>query len=129
MIYLPLFGRILVSALFLLSGISKAMAFGATVGYASAFGIPFAGVAIVLSIIIELLGAIFLILGYRTTIAANILALYTILTALIFHRAWGDQTEMVMFLKNLSIAGGLIFVGLHGAGSTSIDNKQRSQQY
>ena len=114
-------GRILLSVLFLLSGFGKIGAYGATVGYMSAVGVP--SVLLPVVILTEVLGAIAMILGWRTRVAALLLAGYSLLAALIFHSNFADQIEMIMFLKNVSIAGGFVLLVANGAGPLSLDRR------
>ena len=89
-------------------------------------GIEPALIAAYLVIITEVLGAIAIILGWQTRIAAFLLAGYSLLAALVFHANFADQIEMIMFLKNVSIAGGLMLLVANGAGPLSLDRRGRS---
>lgn len=117
-------GRVLLALMFLLAGLSKISGYAGMQGYMDSMGVP--GALLPLVIAVEVLGALALILGWHTRIAAFLLAGFTLLTALIFHSNLGDQTQYLFFMKNLSIAGGLLLVVSHGAGPWSIDNRQRS---
>ncbi|CAL8476941.1 DoxX family protein [Caballeronia sp. S22] len=121
---LPLIGRILIAAIFLVSGLSKLMAPGATIGYIGSLGLPAPLLGYLGSMGLELVGSILLIVGYRTRLVAVLLAAYSIVTALIFHHALGDQNQMFHFLKNLAMAGGLIQVVAYGAGALSFDSRR-----
>src|SRR5439155_11224245 len=116
-----LVGRILLSILFLLSGLGKVGAYAATAGYMSSVGVP----SVLLPVVIatEVLGAIAIILGWQTRISAFLLAGYSLLAALIFHTNFADQIEMIMFLKNVSIAGGFLLLVANGAGPLSLDRR------
>ena len=114
-------GRILLSLLFLLSGLGKIGAYAATAAYMSSVGVP--GVLLPVVIATEVLGAIAIILGWQTRITAFLLAGYSLLTALVFHANFADQIEMIMFLKNVSIAGGLLLLVANGAGPLSLDRR------
>ena len=81
------------------------------------------GALLPLVILLEVVGGLTLMLGWQTRITAFLLAGFTIVATLIFHSNLGDQTQMLFFLKNLAIAGGLLLVALHGAGPWSIDNR------
>lgn len=116
-------GRVLLALMFLLAGLSKISGYAGMQGYMESMGVP--GVLLPLVIAVEVLGALALILGWHTRIAAFLLASFTLLAALIFHSNIGDQTQYLFFMKNLSIAGGLLLVVSHGAGPWSIDNRQR----
>ena len=118
--YGPLVARILMAILFLFSGIGKVTGFAGTVGYIDSVGIPMATVVAVLAIIVELAGALFLLIGWQGRLGAWLLFAYTGLAAVLFHTNFADQTQMVMFLKNLSIMGGLLMFALKGTGPLSV---------
>jgi putative oxidoreductase len=111
-------GRVLLAAMFLLAGLPKIGAYTGTQAYMASAGVP--GALLPAVIAIEVLGAVALIVGYRTRLAAFLLAGFTVLAALLFHRA-PDQMQQVMFLKNLAIAGGLLILVARGAGPWSLD--------
>ncbi len=113
-------GRILISLMFLFSGIHKITAYSGTQGYMEAMGVP--GQLLPLVIITEVLGSIAIIIGYKTRIAAFLLAGFSLLSAFLFHTNFGDQMQMIMFMKNIAIAGGFLFLVANGAGEVSIDN-------
>jgi putative oxidoreductase len=115
-------GRILLSVLFLLSGVGKIGAYAATATYMSSVGVP--GVLLPVVIATEVVGATAIILGWQTRITAFLLAGYSLLTALVFHTNFADQIEMIMFLKNVSIAGGLLLLVANGAGPLSLDRRR-----
>jgi putative oxidoreductase len=115
-------GRLLLASLFILSGIGKLGAgYAGTQGYMEAMGVP--GALLPLVILAELGGGLLLVLGWQTRWAAYGLAGFTLVTGVIFHHNLGDQIQMIMFMKNLSIAGGLLLLGLHGAGAWSVDHR------
>lgn len=117
-------GRILLSAIFILSGISKLSAPAAMIGYIESVGLPFPGVALALAILVELVGGVALIVGYRTRFVAVGLAVFSIATALAFHNQLGDQNQFIHFFKNLAMAGGLLQVAAFGAGRFSLDARR-----
>jgi putative oxidoreductase len=114
-------GRILLSALFLLFGVGKLGAYAGTAAYMSSAGVPAALLPVVIGT--ELVGAIAIILGWQTRVAALLLAGYSLLAALIFHRNFANQIEMIMFLKNVSIAGGFLLLVANGVGTLSLDRR------
>jgi putative oxidoreductase len=112
-------GRSLLALLFLLSGIGKVGAYRATAAYMQLQGVP--GPLLPLVIATEVLGAVAIILGWKTRVVAFLLAGFSLLTALAFHNNLADQTQMIMFFKNLSIAGGFLLLVAKGAGALSLD--------
>lgn len=118
---IALVGRVLLAAIFVLSGAGKVAQPGATIAYISAAGLPLGQLAFVGAVLIELGGGIALILGYRTRIAAAALALFSVLAALIFHSDLVDQNQLIHFFKNLAVAGGLLQLVAFGGGRFSLD--------
>lgn len=115
--------RVLLAQIFIIAGFGKIGGYAGTQGYMEAMGVP--GVLLPLVIILELGGGIALVLGYQTRIVAFLLAGFCLLTALIFHNFLADSTQMVMFMKNLAIAGGLLLLVQHGATEPSLDGRQQ----
>lgn len=119
-------GRVMLSALFLLSGLGKVAAPAATIGYIESAGLPFAPVGFGLAVLVEVVGGVALILGYRTRFVAASLAAFTLASAVIFHSNFSDQNQLVHFLKNIAIVGGLLQIVAFGAGRFSIDSRRVS---
>lgn len=119
-----LLGRVLLSTIFILSGISKLTAPAMMIGYIGSVGLPFPQLALAAAILIEIGGGVALIAGYRTRTVAAALALFSVLTALIFHSALADQNQFIHFFKNLAMAGGLLQVVAFGAGRFSLDARR-----
>ncbi len=124
-----LVGRLLVAYLFIPAGIGKLMGFAGTVGYVASSGLPLPQVGAVIAILVELGVGIAFLLGYKTRIAAVVLAVFTVLAAVFFHQYWSAPDAMKMmqqinFNKNIAIAGGLIALAGFGAGRLSIDGKR-----
>ena len=115
-------GRIMLGHIFLLAGISKIGAYGATQGYMDAMGVP--GMLLPLVILLEVGGGVAIIVGWKTKWASLALAAFTVVAAAIFHNNFGDQTQMIMFMKNIAIAGGFLLLAVHGAGAYSLDNRR-----
>lgn len=122
---LPLVGRVLISAIYILSGLSKLGAPAATIGYITSAGLPFASLGLAVAIVTEVLGGAALVLGYRTRLVATGLALFTLATAFAFHGNIADQNQFIHFFKNLAMAGGLLQIIAFGAGRYSLDNRNR----
>lgn len=114
-------GRILLSAIFLISGLGKIGSYAAAAGYMSSVGVPSALLPLVIAT--EVAGAISIIVGWKTRIAAFLLAGFTLLAAFIFHNNFADQIQAIMFLKNVSIAGGFLLLVANGAGPLSLDRR------
>jgi putative oxidoreductase len=122
--YFELGGRILLASLFLLSGLSKMTSYGATAAYMAASGVSSALLPLVIAT--EVLGSLAVIAGWHTRIAAFLLAGFTVLAAALFHNHLGDQTQMIMFLKDISITGAFLMLVAHGAGPLSLDRRRAS---
>jgi putative oxidoreductase len=116
-------GRILLSVLFLLSGLGKIGAYAGTAAYMSSLGVP--GALLPLVIATEVLGALAIIVGWNTRVIALLLGGFSLLTAAIFHNNFADQIQMIMFLKNVAIAGGYLLLVANGAGPLSIDHRRQ----
>jgi len=114
-------GRVLLAALFLMSGLVKIPGYAATAGYMTAVGVP--SQLLPAAIAIEILGALAIIAGWKTRVTALLLAGYSLVAALLFHSNFGDQIQLAMFMKNVSIAGGFLLLIAHGAGPLSLDNR------
>lgn len=119
----PAVGRTLIAAIFFISGIGKLAAPAATMAYIASLGLPAPALGLIGALVLELAGATLLVVGYKTRPVALLLAVYAVVTALIFHHALGDQNQMFHFLKNLAMAG-LLQVAAFGAGAFSIDNRR-----
>ena len=121
-----LVGRLLMALIFLLSGLGKlGDGYAATQAYMASMGTP---VVLLPGVIgLEILGGLALILGWQVRWAALALAGFSLIGAVIFHRNFADQTEMVMFLKDFAMAGGLLLLTVHGAGAWSLDAKAASR--
>jgi putative oxidoreductase len=118
---IPAIGRLLIAAIFLLSGVGKIFAPDGTQAYIAAAGLPLPVVSYAIALVVEIGGGLLLLLGYRTRIAALGLAIFTVLAAVGFHHNFADQNQMIHFLKNLAIAGGLLQIVTFGAGGFSLD--------
>ena len=118
---LDLLGRILITALFLLSGVFKISNYDGSVDWMESFGIP--EILIIPAIILEVIGPILIIVGYKAKIAAGFLSLFCILTAIIFHNDFSDQMQLTSFLKNIALAGGFLFIVVNGTKDFSIEKK------
>ncbi|MAZ03753.1 MAG: hypothetical protein CMN56_11510 [Sneathiella sp.] len=124
----PLFdlaGRIFMALLFIPAGAGKISGYAGTQGYMESVGVP--GILLPLVIIVELGGGIAILLGWQTRIVAFLLAGFCIVAALLFHLQPEDQMQMILLMKNIAVAGGLLFLVANGAGALSIDRwRQKS---
>lgn len=126
---LALAGRILLAWLFIPAGFGKIAGFAGSVGYAASVGLPLPEVGVGVGLLVELLGGIFLLIGWMTRPAALALAFFTLVASFFFHAYWSlpaDQAMMqqLMFNKNIAIVGGLLAFAAFGAGGFSVDAKQ-----
>ncbi|MBZ9919072.1 MULTISPECIES: DoxX family protein [unclassified Mesorhizobium] len=119
-----LLGRILLAVIFLLSGFGKLSALSGTAAYFGGLGLPLPTVTAIVVGLIELLGGLAILVGFQTRIAAWVLAIFTVATALVAHTGWADQMQMINFMKNLAITGGFLVLASSGAGAYSIDAKR-----
>lgn len=120
--FFELGGRVLLASLFLLSGLTKLSAYGATAGYMASMGVPSALLPLVIAT--EVLGSLAIIVGWNTRIAAFLLAGFTLIAGGIFHNNFADQIQTIMFLKDISIAGAFLMLVANGAGPLSIDYRR-----
>ena len=113
----------MMSVIFLVAGFGKISAYTATQGYMESAGIP--GALLPMVIGLEIGGGLALLLGFNARLAALALAGFSIGSAVLFHADLGDQTQSVMFLKNLAIAGGLLLVAAAGPGTLAVDHLRK----
>ncbi len=118
--------RVLMATIFILSGMGKTGAFSATQSYMESFGLP--GILLGPTIALELTGGLFLVLGLWTRYVALILAGFSLISALIFHSDFGNQAQMMHFLKNLAMAGGFLLLVKHGSPTLSLDGYLASRK-
>jgi putative oxidoreductase len=122
--FLPLLGRILIGVVFLVSGLGKLTTFGPTTAYISSVGLPLAPLGWAIAVAFEVGGGLLLILGFRVREVALGLALFTLAAAIFFHHDFADRNQMIHFLKNLVIIGGLLQIAHFGAGRYSLDARR-----
>ena len=119
---IELAGRVLLGLIFVTAGFGKIGAgYAGTAGYMDAMGVP--GALLPLVIILEIGGGLMVLAGFKVKWAAYALAAFTLVAGIIFHSNFADQMQSIMFMKNLSITGGLLLLAVHGAGHFSLDNK------
>jgi len=122
--YGPFVGRILLAAIFVISGFGKLMDPAGTAGYIASKGLPLAQVGAWVAIIIELLGGLMLAVGFRARLAAFAIFAFTVVATVVFHPWWADPGQKIQFLKNVAILGGLLYVMAHGAGKLAVDKEK-----
>ncbi|WP_019506196.1 DoxX family protein [Pleurocapsa sp. PCC 7319] len=124
--YVALAARICLSLIFFKAGISHITGFSGFVELIGSQGLPLAGLLAVGTIVFQLLGAIFLVLGYQTNIGAILLIIFLIPASLMFHNPIADPSQWNDFLKNIGLIGGLLMVVYAGSGALSIDGKKKT---
>ena len=120
---LDLLGRILISALFLISAYNKMFSIDGTMSWMEGFGVP--GFLLYPTIAIEIILPLFVIFGYQARISAGLLAIFCLTTAFLFHFDFVDQMQTISFLKNLVLAGGFLFIVVNGTKDWSIDKEKK----
>ena len=113
-------GRLFLSMIFIFSGFTKITGYAATQGYMESMGVP--GMLLPLVISLELFGGIAILLGFKARLIALLFVGFNIISALLFHQFWIDESQMNPFMKNIAIAGGFLMIFAHGAGAYSIDH-------
>ncbi|MDB5933603.1 MAG: DoxX family protein [Massilia sp.] len=117
--FLNLAARVLMSQIFIISGIGKITGYAGTQQYMAKMGVP--GALLPLVILVEVGGGLALLLGFKVRWVAAALAGFSIVSALIFHLNFSDQMQAINFMKNLAMAGGLLLFVRHGAGAPALD--------
>lgn len=118
-------GRVLLGLLFVVSGFGKVTGFSGTAAYMASKGMPMAEALLVGAIVVELVGGLMLVAGFKARWAALAIAVFLVPTTLVFHNPLGPdaQAQMTQFLKNLSILGGMLYVAAFGPGAWSVDRR------
>ena len=116
-------GRLLISALFLISAYNKIFSIDGTMSWMEGFGIP--GFLLYPTIVLEIILPLFVIIGYHARLSAGLLSIFCLATAFIFHFDFIDQMQMIAFLKNIGLAGGFLFIVANGVKDWSIDREKK----
>jgi|SRR5882724_3538028 len=124
--YLPFAGRLMIGLPFAMSGLGKLAAYGGTTAMIGAVGLPFPPLAFAVAVAVELGGGALLIAGFRARYVALTLAIFSLATAVSFHSNFADPNQMIHFLKNVMMAGGLLQIVAFGAGALSVDSWRKS---
>lgn len=118
-------GRLFLSAIFIISGLNKIADYAGTQGYMEAMGVPVFMLPLVIAL--EVLGGIAILIGFKARLAALAMAGFNVASAILFHTDFADPTQMMMFMKNIAIAGGFLMIVAHGAGAYSFDNRNTAK--
>lgn len=122
---LNLVGRIFLAQIFIIAGVTKITGYAGTQSYMEAMGVP--GALLPLVILLEVGGGLAVLVGWQTRWASLALAGFSIVAAAIFHSHFGDQTQMIMFMKNISMAGGFLVLAAQPVAHTiSVDQRLRA---
>lgn len=121
--WISLTGRVLLSSIFIISGLGKVADPAGTIAYIESVNAPMPQVAYAVAVFVELVLGIALLLGFKAKFAAACIALFTLATAFMFHSNMADQVQLIMFLKNITIAGGLLVIVAFGPGGYSLDHR------
>ena len=119
-------GRLLLSVLFLIEGFGKISKQENVIMYMEDYGVP--EILFVPATVLEILFPLLLIVGYKTKWAASIMALFTFTVAIIFHTDFSEGMQMILFLKDIAIAGGFMIIIVYGPGKISLDHYFKSKQ-
>ena len=127
--YGPLVGRVLLALIFIIAGFGKITGFEGTVGYMQAYNVPMTQVLAVLAIIVELGGGLLIAVGWKARWAAAAIFVFVLIASFIFHAFWAvpaDQAQLqnIMFMKNLAIMGGMLYIIVYGSGPLSVDKNR-----
>ncbi len=128
--FLPLVGRVLLALIFLTSGFNKITGWSGTADYMAGEGMPMVPLFLAGAIVFEIVGGLSVMLGFKARIGALVLVIFLIPATIIFHDFWTVEDamqrrmQMIMFMKNLSIMGGLLLVMGLGPGPCSLDNRR-----
>ena len=120
---IDLLGRILISALFLVSAYNKIFSIDGTMSWMEGYGIP--GFLLYPTIALEIILPLFVIIGYKARISSGLLATFCIATAFLFHYDFVDQMQTIAFLKNLGLAGGFLFIVANGTKDWAVGREKK----
>ena len=120
-------GRLMLALIFILAGIGKIADPAGNMSFMQSAGVP--GLLLWPTIALEVLGGLAIAVGFKTRYAAFALAVFSVAAAFIFHRNFGDQMQMIMFLKNIAMAGGLLLLATSGVTAYSLDSKKKNANF
>ena len=116
-------GRLLISALFLLSAYNKILSIDGTMSWMEGYSIP--GILLYPTIALEIILPVFIIIGYNARLSAGLLAIFCVTTAFIFHYDFADQMQTIAFLKNIGLAGGFLFIVANGNKNWAVNREKK----
>ncbi len=127
---LTIVARVLLALMFVMSGFGKLTNLEGTAGYIASGGLPFASVLAVIVSLLELFGGLAIIVGFQARWAALALGLFTLAASVLFHKFWAvpaeqQMVQQLLFMKNVSVAGGMFLLAALGAGSLSFDRSDK----
>jgi len=130
--YVSLAGRILLALMFIPAGFGKLTNIGGTAGYIASGGLPFPSLLAVLAGALELFGGLALVIGFKVRWVGLAMALFTLVASMVFHPFWSvpEAQQMVtklLFMKNISVVGGMLLISALGAGALSVDERNRQR--
>ena len=120
---IDLIGRLLISALFLISAYNKIFSIDGTMSWMEGYGIP--GFLLYPTIALEIILPLFVIIGYQARVSAGLLAIFCLMTAFLFHFDLSNQIQLVSFLKNIGLAGGFLFIVANGTKDWAVDREKK----
>jgi putative oxidoreductase len=124
--YFGLVGRVLLALMFVAAGYGKIGGYAGTQGYMESMGVP--GMLLPLVIALELGGGLAIIAGWQTRLIALVLAGFTLMAAFIFHLNFADPMQSILFMKNLSVAGGFLLLAAYGPGAFALDGAAKTRR-
>lgn len=124
---IQLIGRVMLSLIFIMAGLGKLFDLAGTSAYMESMHVP--SELLWPTIALELIGGIAIAIGYKTSIAAFALAIFSIAAAVLFHANFADKIQMILFMKNIAMAGGLLLLAVGGTTAYSIDRKKHNANF
>jgi len=124
---IQLIARIMLALIFIMAGVGKIMDPAGTSGYMESMGVP--SILLWPTIALELFGGIAIAVGFKTAIAAFALAIFSIAAAVLFHSNFADKMQMILFMKNIAMAGGLLLLSVGGTTAYSLDMKKKKSNF
>ena len=124
---IQLLGRVMLALIFILAGLGKILEPASTADYMQSVGVP--GILLWPTVALEVLGGLALAVGYKTRLAAFALAGFSVLAAALFHNEFGDKMQLIMFLKDIAMAGGLLLLAVGGKTAYCVDNRRKQTNF